>query len=85
MYEQMIDLAHPRGAIVFWLAGILEPQAVQHEDIRVFRETSVQVVRHLPLSRDASLLARIARPTTLFVWLDDHLSFSAFISASILG
>ena len=47
MHEQMIDLAHPGGAILFRLLPVLQPQTVQHVHLRILLERTVQVVRHL--------------------------------------
>ena len=72
VYEQVIDLAHSGGVIVLWLGGVLEPQAVQNEDVRIIREKSVQIVGHLFLGGDSGLYTWVLVVGSLFEFLDDH-------------
>ena len=73
MHDQMIDLAHPRRAVLLRLLAILEPQTVQHMSLRIVVEPAVQIVRHLPLGFDAGSKTRIRRCDLLLVRLFSHL------------
>ena len=57
MHQQMVDLAHPNGAVLLRLVHILDPQLVQDANRRIVLELAVQVVRHLPFRCGPGALA----------------------------
>ena len=85
MHDQVVDPAHPGGAVPVRLLRIREPQTVEQMHLRILPETAVQVVRDLRFCRGAGSLAGVRLRGLGCVLLRVHLEYCRAVTTGIVA